>query len=297
MKKKILIIGGSGFLGFNIILSLKRNRNFKITSISRKTPKFLKKIKNIELIKADLSEPKILEKKIGNKNFDIIMNFGGNIEHSNKIQTEKSHFKVCKNLVDFFKKKKVSLFIQAGSSMEYGNLKSPNNEKSKCKPNSIYGKSKFKSTNYIIKKSKFRYVILRLYQIYGPHQKINRVIPLAIKNLLQGKIFKTSSGNQVRDFLYVSDFVSLIKKIITIKKIKSGIYNAGSGKQTSLKTLVNKIGVLIKNGKIEYNAISMRKNEPKFLYPSIKKIKKGFNWRPQINIFSGLKKTISFYEK
>lgn len=297
MKKKILIIGGSGFLGFNTILSLKKNKSFKITSISRNIPKHIKKIKNIELIKADLSKPKILEKKIGNKNFDIIMNFGGNIEHSNKMQTEKSHFKVCKNLVDFFKKKNISLFIQAGSSMEYGNLKSPNNEKSKCKPNSIYGKSKLKSSNYISKKSNFRYVILRLYQIYGPHQKLNRVIPLAIKNLLQGKIFKTSSGNQVRDFLYVSDFTNLIKKIITIDKIKSGIYNVGSGEKTSLKTIIEKIGGLIKNGKIEYNAISMRRDEVKLLYPSIKKIKMSFNWRSQTNIFSGLKRTIRFYEK
>jgi nucleoside-diphosphate-sugar epimerase len=114
---------------------------------------------------------------------------------------------------------------------------------------------------------------------------------------LQGKVFKTSSGNQVRDFLYVSDFTNLIKKIITKKKIKSGIYNVGSGQQTSLKTIIKKIGVLIKNGKIKYNAISMRKEEVKFLYPSIKKIKKSFNWRPQTNIFSGLKKTIRFYEK
>ena len=60
--------------------------------------------------------------------------------------------------------------------------KTPHRENDTCKPNSIYGKSKFKSTNYLTK-SGLNFVVLRLYQVYGPYQKTNRIIPLAITKL------------------------------------------------------------------------------------------------------------------
>ena len=53
------------------------------------------------------------------------------------------------------------------------------------------------------KKFKFKFVILRLYQIYGPNQEINRLIPIVISSCLKNKKFNCSSGIQVRDFLYV----------------------------------------------------------------------------------------------
>ena len=101
--------------------------------------------------------------------------------------------------------------------MEYGTQNFPNKESDKCNPKSFYGKSKLKSSNYL-KKSNLRYLILRLYQVYGPYQKINRLVPLLINNLLRGKQFKSSSGEQLRDFMYVEDFTNLMIKILKKKK-------------------------------------------------------------------------------
>ena len=180
--------------------------------------------------------------------------------------------------------------------MEYGTIKSPNLENKKTKPNSIYGISKLKSTKYL-EQSEINFVILRLYQIYGPHQKFDRLIPLAIKNLLSGNKFNSSKGLQVRDFLYVDDFILLINKILKKKNIKKGIYNVGSGKPTNVKTVLTKIQKLIGKSKINFNAIEMRKEEIKYLYPSINKVKRSFNWTPKTSLIKGLKKTINFYEK
>ena len=69
-----------------------------------------------------------------------------------------------------------------------------------------------------ISKKKFKFIILRLYQIYGPNQEINRLIPIVISSCLKNKKFKCSSGIQIRDFLYVEDLLNLINKIICIKK-------------------------------------------------------------------------------
>ena len=259
-------------------------------------PKYIKKLKKVKFIKADFSNYKNLTRSLSNKKFDIIINLGGNIDHKNKLQTEKSHFNLCKNLVNFFRKKKILLFVQVGSSLEYGKKKYPNSEEDKCKPVSYYGRSKLKSTEYL-KKSGLRFIVLRLYQIYGPYQKINRIIPLAIFNLKNSKNFNSSSGTQLRDFLYVDDFVNLIKKIIQTKKIKSGIFNVGFGRAISIKSVLQKIEKKIKFGKVKYGKIKMRKDEPKVLFPVTKKIKKYYNWYPKIKLDLGLKKTIKFYEK
>ena len=84
------------------------------------------------------------------------------------------------------------------------------------------------------------YIVLRLYQIYGPHQKINRLIPIAINQLLNNKDFNASSGIQSRDFLFIDDFIKLIKKILISKKPHKGIYNVGSGKPFTVKKILKK---------------------------------------------------------
>ena len=296
MKKNILIVGGSGFLGFNLLLKFVNLKNFNIYSVSRNIPKKLKKLKKINLIKADFTKYSSLVKKLEKINFDIVINFGGNIDHTNRSQTEKSHYKLCKNLVDFFKNKKITLFLQAGSSLEYGKRKFPNKENDKCRPNSIYGRSKLKSTEYL-ENSGLNFIVLRLYQIYGPHQKINRIIPLAIFNLKKFSYFESTSGIQQRDFIFINDLISLVTKIIKTKKIKCGIFNVGKGKAISVKKLLKKIEKKINFGKIYFGKLKMRKDEPKILVPSIKRIKKYYNWEPKINLETGLRKTIKYYEK
>ena len=148
---------------------------------------------------------------------------------------------------------------------------------------------KLKSSNYI-KKSKLRYLILRLYQVYGPYQKINRLVPSSIFNLLRNKQFNSSSGQQLRDFMYVDDFTNLIVKILKDKKPPVGIYNVGTGVPVSIKKVLEKIRSQIITGDIKYGSIKMRKDEIKILFPNTKKIKKIFKWRPVTSLSSGIKK-------
>ena len=296
MKNNILVLGGTGFIGHNLLKKLARTKN-KITSLSTGIRnKNLDLIKNVEYLSANLVDLKNL-KRVLNKDYQIIINLSGNIDHKNYDQTKKIHFYSLKNLLKVINLKKLNLFIQAGSSLEYGKLNSPQREKIRCKPISLYGKAKSLSSEFLQKKIKKKVIILRLYQIYGPFQKINRIIPLAIFNLKNFKNFNSSSGTQLRDFLYVDDFVNLIKKIIQSKKIKGGIFNVGFGRATSIKSVLQKIEKKISFGKVKYGKIKMRKDEPKVLFPNTKKIKKYYNWYPTIKLDLGLKKTIKFYEK
>ena len=296
MIKKILIIGGYGFLGYNLANSLPKS-NYEITLLCRKEKKKLKKLKKINYIYADITNFSKLNKVIKNK-YNIVINLSGNINHNDKIKTFKVHHAGFKNILKIFKNKKIDLFIQAGSSLEYGRSHSPQKEKKVCKPNSYYGKAKLLASNELIADKVFpNYIILRLYQVFGPYQKNDRLVPFVINNCLKDKKFNCSSGIQKRDFLYVEDFVNLIKKILKKNNFKSGVYNVGSGKPIIVKNMIKMIIKLIGKGEPIFGKIFMRKDEIKNLFPDISKVKKNFNWRPKNNLTNSLKKTINYYKK
>ena len=299
MKKKILVTGGTGFIGFNLLKKLSKF-NFQLYSLSTKMPSKGKRLKNVNYIISDISKKKTLSKKI-NKKFNIVINLGGYVNHSKKIKTLSTHFNGCKNLFNAIKKNNhLKLFIQIGSSLEYGNNKSPHKEKSNCNPKSYYGLAKYKATNFLIEqKSKvnFPIIIIRLYQVYGPHQKENRLIPYVIKSCLQNIKFDCTSGKQIRNFMHVDDFSNFILKILNKKNINSDVINLGSEKSIKIKNIILRIKNIIKKGKPEFGKIKMREDETLKLYPDITKLKKIFKWKPEIKLGAGLKKTISVYEK
>ena len=301
MKKKLLVVGGTGFLGSHVCQEAIK-KNFKVISVSSKKTKF-NKIKKVKYIKCDISNSTIIQKKL-NFEVDYIINFGGYVDHSDKNKTYQSHFEGCKNLVDFYKKKKIKKFIQIGSSLEYGKIKSPHKENIMTKKvtllKSIYAKSKLLSTNYCIstfKKNFFPVTVLRPYLVYGPGQKINRLIPFIISKSLTNKKFPCSSGVQIRNFLFVDDFVKAIFKTLTKKKVNGEIINIGSNENLRVKKVILMIKNYLNSGKPMFGEIELRKDESLKYYPSIKKAKNLINWKPLIKFENGIIKTIKYYKK
>lgn len=298
MNKKILITGGTGFIGYHLskkCLSL----GWSVTSLSSQKPNKKKKLQKVKYLKIDITNKYRLSKI--KKDFDYIVNLAGYVDHSNKKKTLESHFIGCKNLASIFINKKIKKFIQIGSSIEYGKLKSPQieNKKNLQSTYSVYGRAKLLSTKFLIdlnKKNNFPSTIIRLYLVYGPKQDINRVIPITIKNALEDKKFDCSKGLQYRDFIYIDDVVTAILKILKNKKTNGEIINIGSGMPLRIRDLIKKICFIVGSGKPIFGKIKMRKDEIKALYPNIKKAKRILNWKPKISLNDGLKKTIQYYK-
>ena len=212
----------------------------------------------------------------------------------------KSHYIGCKNLSTHFLNSKIKKFIQIGSCIEYGKIKSPQIESNLNKKTfSIYGSAKLLSTQFLLKLFKrfnFPVTILRLYLVYGPNQDANRVIPVTIINALKNKKFNCSNGSQLRDFTYIDDIVSAIIKTLKNSKSSGEIINIGSGNPISIKKVIIKICELINSGKPQFGKIKLRNDEIIKLYPNINKSRKILNWKSQISIEKGLKKTIRFFQ-
>ena len=125
-KKKILIPGGTGFLGYHLCLNLKK-RGWIIHSISKSKPKQKRYISGVKYILCDVADKTKLNKKL-DYYYDYIVNFSGYVDHSRNKSIAKSHFNGCKNLINIFKTRDIKKFIQIGSSIEYGTKKSPQKE-------------------------------------------------------------------------------------------------------------------------------------------------------------------------
>ena len=300
VKKKILIPGGTGFIGYHLCKFFVKKK-WIVHSISQSKPKEGRKVKNVKYFLSDVYNIKKL-KKILNNDYDYVVNLSGYVDHGKNKSIKKTHFYGCKNLVKILDKKKLKKFVQIGSSIEYGNSKSPQSEitiENKIDTKSEYGNSKLLSTFYLKKlfnSKKIPIVILRLYLVYGPNQDTNRVIPFVIDNCLKDDKFNCSPGTQYRDFTYIDDIVSAVYKSLKNKNVNGEILNIGFGRPTKVKNLINKIVKLSKKGKPIFSKLKFRNDEIQRLYPSIKKAKKLMNWSPKVSLDLGLKKTIKFYK-
>lgn len=251
----------------------------------------------MKYIYADITDINSITKKI-KKNFAYVINLINNSNHSKKKETYKNNYIATKNISNFFLKKKLTLFIQIGSSFEYGHTRSPQKEHFIAKPKSFFGKAKLASTKYLLNlyiKKRFPVTVLRLYNIYGPHQDINRFIPIVINSCKIKKDFPCSHGRQSRDFLYISDLIEVIFLTMKNSSVKGEIINIGSGIPIKIKDIIKNIANHYKSGNPIFNKIKLRKEETLLVYPNLDKVKKILKWKAKINIVTGLKKTIEFF--
>ena len=302
--KNLLVVGGTGFIGRHLAKEGIR-RGFVVSILSRKRPLKRNIIKNkkVKYILCDLKNYERLKKKINIK-YDYVINASGYGNHPNLNETGKklfiNHFLSLVNLTRVLIKKRPLKFVHFGSSMEYGKQKAPQRENFATRAYTAYGLSKLSCTNFLLNISKqenFPLTILRLFQVYGPKQKEDKIIPYVIKKCLKNEIFTTTKGSQYRDFCHIDDVVKASFQTLQNKKSNGEIINIGSGVPIRIIDLVNKIKKKINKGKHKISKLEKNKNLNMDVVADISKAKKILKWRPKIDLESGLNKIIFFNGK
>ena len=213
----ILITGGSGLIGRNLVAELSKNNSLKIFSISN-TKKVENKSLNVTNIYHDLSQP-ISEEKIL-KNINIIIHLAA-IAHKFDSETMTVNCLITKNIIDAFINKKVR-FVFFSSVAVYGeaNRKFPIRVSDVCKPYSNYGLGKLKDEK-IISSSFKDFIILRLCPVIeGDDTDLLKRVYLP-----KTKIKYRSGYNRTYSFLSHKTIFKSINKIINQNEITNRIIN------------------------------------------------------------------------
>ena len=103
MKKNILILGVSGFLGYHLAKKCLKI-GWKVHGVCKNRPKNIRYLKNINYFYLDLSENKSF-KKLEKFSFDYVVNLAGTVDHKKESKIKKNHFLIVKNLFNYFNKK------------------------------------------------------------------------------------------------------------------------------------------------------------------------------------------------
>ena len=305
----ILITGGAGFIGANLIKKLNRGGNSNIIIVDN----IKKSKKNINsLIYKDYFDKDDFYKKICNRQFTSkiksIIHLGAcsDTTETNWEYLKFNNIVYTKKLYELSRSNDAQ-FIYASSASVYGETSGYKNKNDfKLKPLNLYGKSKLEIDKYFFQKSSKNAISLRFFNVFGnleSHKK-NMSSPVSkfTEQLKKNKfcnIFKFDIKDEPkRDFIYVDDAVKIIEFLKTKKK--RGIYNIGTGKPD---TFIHVGKILIKYlnyGKINYiNFPNHLKHKYQFYtQANIQKLKKlGFSGRI-MNLDTGIKnylKQIDYY--
>ena len=325
-NKKILLVGGCGFIGHNLAIHLKNkgaipviidslavNNILSFADNEIKNKKLYSSILNnriellnsnqIKLIIQDARDYHAVSKIYKEINPDIIIHLAA-VSHANKSNkdphsTFDHSFRTLENTLDYARVNKTHT-IYMSSSMVYGNFDSQDvNEESPCKPIGIYGTLKYsgellvKAYNQIFD---LPYTIIRPSALYGERCVSRRVGQIFIENAIQGiDITINGDGEEKLDFTYIEDLITGIGLCCEKDKALNETFNLTYGKSRK----INELTEILKN---EFPKIKIFYKEREKFMPErgtldVTKAKKLLDYKPVNSIDTGYIKYISWYKE
>ena len=302
--KKVLITGSTGFIGANLVRRLLKV-GAEVCILTRTTSnkwRINDVLKDVNEYCVDLLDYEKLESTILDIAPEIIFHtaiYGGYPFQKDIKKIIESNFIATVNLVNACKKVDFELFVNTGSSSEYGIKSKPMREEDMLEPVDDYGVSKAAATLYcqaVARREKMPVVTLRLLSPYGYYEEPTRLIPSVVISCLKGRNPEVSSPNSVRDFIFIEDVIDAYIKVIETSDISGEILNIGCGKQHSVEEVVNKIVELTGNNvRPEWGSVPKRATEPNIWQADITKAKDVLKWEPKYSLEEGLAKTVKWF--
>lgn len=299
---KVLIIGGSGFVGSHIVDKFLSEK-WEVTVFDMQPERYRPPLDGVVFEHGDIGNKSKLEAVVA-RHFDVIV-------HSVSTTTPKSsndnpEFDIMSNLVstvnllDICTRHKVGklIYLSSGGAI-YGDTESEQQvETDPVFPICSYAITKLAAEKYLYMYEKLHglnYSVLRISNPYGPRQNPQAkqgVIPVFLRKMLSGERMEIwGDGSTVRDYIYVTDVATACFQAAT--NTKNGIYNIGSGIGISVSELV---GILAKelDTTPQLAWLPERGMDVAKIVLNCEDARKSLHWRPTVPLHIGLKKTIAW---
>lgn len=307
MKKKILVTGATGFIGKNLVESLKEKFEVYALILDEKEKNVIPQIDYI-LWKTFFdreNEIKTLDgKKLGKIDTVIhLASYGVNPKDNDIDKMIESNISLTKDLILNLERVSCKNIIFTGSGFEYGDKgKIKLKEDMELNPFSLYGATKvsaFLIGKKLCESLGINYINLRLFNIFGEYEGSNRLIPQIINNYLEGKELNFTAGNQVRDYLYIKDIIEVYEMILEKNIYNNETYNVCSSEEVTIKEFITKVAdtIGINKDTLNFGIIPSRKEEALYIVGDNSKLKRDFNWNRKYSYEFGIKNMYDFFRK
>jgi len=304
MKNKVVITGGYGFIGVNLVTML--HNNYDITVIDNGS---LGAYKNLisdlsNCVDADITDRDSICNVISQNDYVVHLAACGSVIDS--ISDPETNFtnnvKGTFNIVNLSALSGIKhlIFASTGGAL-IGNAIPPVDESSLPSPISPYGSSKLCGEAYchgFSGISELKTTILRFANIYGPYSENKKgAVTTFIKSLINNQPINIyGDGSASRDYLYVDDLCTAISNIIEKPSDSCEVYHLATGIETSINKLVKLLCEIADKPDHQIQYLPGRKGEVERNYANFDKANKIFNFKPGVNLNDGLKKTWDYFK-
>lgn len=305
---RILITGAAGFIGSEFLNQIATNTDYEITVVDALT--YAGRLQNIEEVmqkitfcRIDIRDKEKIEKLFLNSNFDKVVHFAAESHVDNSISNPSIFLETnifgTQNLLEMSIKYKVSEFLHISTDEVYGSLEEGfAKEDSPFNPASAYSASKA-SAEHFVNATKHTFnlntKIVRCSNNYGPRQYPEKLIPFFVSRLIDGQnVTIYGSGENIREWLHVSDCASAIISVLESKKTNE-VYNISSGQFYSNLEIARMILDYFGFGDEKIDFIDDRKGHDFRYAINHQKITENLGWKPKIDFVTGLGETITWY--
>ena len=310
--KRILVTGGLGFVGTNIIHYLHARSTYQIIVFDRPLPAtileghpVMRLGNRVTFHPGDVLDSSSIDQAV--KGMDYVIHLAA-LTHAREsladpIRVFETNVMGTANILESSRKHGVKRFIQFSSCEVYGNQipGRPMDESHPMSPVTPYAASKAAGDRlaYAYWQSfRLPVVIVRPFNIYGPFQTPDKMIPLFIKRLVRDMpITLYNGGRSRRDFIHISDVSYLVHKLLLAPEnnVCGEVFNIGTGKATTVYAIAKELVSLF--NKHPSLLISQKSEVPETMnnIGVSKKIRRFFSWKPSVFMPRGLEQTLAWY--
>jgi len=295
--KKVLITGGTGFIGRHCIPLLVA-RDYEVHALSSRTSGVEER--NVHWHRADLFEK--------GQVFDVLARVKPtHLIHTAWCVTPGSYqnspaniewVKASLDLVQAFARQGGRRLVITGSCAEYDwRFGYCSESLTPIVPRDLYGTAKHSLQLMVSAYSAnvgLSAAWARIFFLYGPHEHPKRIVPSVVRSLLSGSPARCSEGDQNRDYLYVGDVADALVTLLDSKI--QGPLNIGSGSPVSIKEIAYTIGHKLKRSDlIELGALPLSPDDPPLVVANTSRLKEALGWEPTYGLNRGIDLTIEWW--
>ena len=294
---RILVTGANGFVGSNLVPYLEsKGHDILRTDIDKSD------------VDGDLTDPGFVNNSLGMKNVDAIVHLAGIVSIPKSLADPYGCYKVncfaTLNLLNMAADNKIRRFLYASSNNVYGPPKKlPVTEEDAYNPRAPYDYSKVVSEHFV--KSFHLHlslptVVLRSWNLFGPHDQPNRAVPRFIKACLANEPIPLYNGGRDADnFYHVHNYCEAATQALNNPKAVGEVFNVGTGQETTVRQLATTIKE-ITGSSSKLQTLPPRtplEAKPRRTNPSIAKIKRVLGYKPVLGLREGLEQTLEWYRQ